>query len=57
MQRVEVSGAVRPMYGSLCVKRLNTPQYYSVLYLPVISMKTTKGPIFEGTLIAILHVC
>jgi len=26
MQRLEVSGAVRPLYGSLGVKRLNAPR-------------------------------
>ena len=28
MQRLEVSGAVRPIYGSLGVKRLNTLGWY-----------------------------
>ena len=27
MQRLEVSGAVRPIYGSLGVKRLNSPSF------------------------------
>ena len=38
MQRLEVSGAVRPIYGSLGVKRLITVQQdatYSVYYISV----------------------
>jgi len=31
MQRLEVSGAVRPIYGSLGVKRLNTSLQISLL--------------------------
>ena len=34
MQRLEVSGAVRPIYGSLGVKRLNKliPEYFQFQY-------------------------
>jgi len=28
MQRLEVSGAVRPIYGSLCVKRLMSGRFF-----------------------------
>jgi len=31
MQRLEVSGAVRPIYGSLGVKRLNITMVYTSL--------------------------
>ena len=34
MQRLEVSGAVRPIYGSLGVKRLNT-EYFLKMGAPI----------------------
>jgi len=34
MQRLEVSGAVRPIYGSLGVKRLMNPDY-GLIFVPV----------------------
>jgi len=34
VQRLDVSGAVRPMYGSLGVKRLNTITCSSCLFSP-----------------------
>jgi len=38
MQRLEVSGAVRPIYGSLGVKRLNKSEIYSCGYWMVLSL-------------------
>ena len=36
MQRLEVSGAVRPIYGSLGVKRLNNKKMYASVKKPTI---------------------
>ena len=41
MQRLEVNGAVRPIYGSLGVKRLNGPKFVELirLALTIVSLR------------------
>ena len=55
MQRLEVSGAVRPIYGSLGVKRLRFPdsvttqdggKVVSLTYQPPLSPENTPGTHF-----------
>ena len=43
MQRLEVSGAVRPIYGSLGVKRLNCVYIQSNLLVCVLTQKVYVG--------------
>jgi len=42
MQRLEVSGAVRPIYGSLGLKRLSLMFYYVLHLVPSIQYNTYK---------------
>jgi len=43
MQRLEISGAVRPIYGSLGVKRLNPP----IHLLPMLRMSGVIPPLLH----------
>jgi len=45
MKRLEVSGAVRPMYGSLGVKRLRK-MLHVTLYLSLVQYSGLAAPIF-----------
>ena len=44
MQRLQVSGAVRPMYGSLGVKRLRSILIFLILAHPVYKMWIIQEP-------------
>ena len=53
MQRLEVSGAVRPIYGSLGVKWLITSEFQHTTYLSILCdslIKTDYVQCEEGTL-------
>ena len=52
MQRLEVSGAVRPIYGSLGVKRLNNANFiqwciYRTLFIFLLDIKAALKLQFE----------
>ena len=58
MQRLEVSGAVRPIYGSLGVKRFNVYQRFTFLqlkYLKNFSKTYTHGRLLPRLLTRIAH--
>jgi hypothetical protein len=43
MQRLEVSGAVRPIYGSLGVKRLKNYQYNQIYLRKIVSSHKSRS--------------